>query len=840
MIIKSLNCKFFPLFFGIILISNNILPVLSDIICKSDGKIIRANKGLNPLELFKRNKSINLTIWEDISKFKKTKGDLFQHLNKETTKMLISFFGGFCGIKGFDNPKFKMDRIKKYSAALDSSDLRSLSLEACPLIFHMIPFIPPMNLKDSISMKCFEEMIPLLHKYYPHVNVDFLKEQIFPLKHSDSIMKMKIYDPFKGIINMDQSTLNENVIIDPSDVTLQFHNEKSPFIIIDKFPFKDGFSNHTTKVFEGIKNLTQVELLIAFLLDSPNIDRVYEGKNYDRLNETITLEDLKALDRIDPKLLRPFIAIQYHLKETVQEFIQQKFNKGPFETIFPLSSLISFDNLKREINEIKSKSSNRIYHRVIKSNAPFLSKLFLKYFLDELDCKKSNIESCKEIQEKRNQDKFECFIIDNVSSCDGMILNSPPIIALGDDSRNASKSLTFREINLNNVPPEEYFQILSYGFPIDSNLNHEFIKEKTKTMSLEEISKLIIEAQQMAFNRAKLAFFYKGNREKVNGKSKSSCPIMTTNDFIEAFKVNPIRGRIQKPVKSRPVNLKSKFGIIERPNIDWDKDVGGMQELKNKLELTIAYNIRPEMFKSIGIEKARHTLMFGPPGCGKTTIARAIASKSNIPLMTVGMADLKGKFDGDGSKAVKELFKEARKLAPIILFLDEAEALFLKRGSSDSDSKALNQFLVELDGYSKSDGGKDEKVFIIAATNLPENLDSAIIRPGRLDNLVYVAPPDEKSRLSILKKAANKYPFASNLNFELVASKTRNFSCADLAWLIKMASRIALKEAITIGSGKVSHITQEHFEDALGFLSSSLSKEDIQRLEKYSRDNNIL
>lgn len=235
---------------------------------------------------------------------------------------------------------------------------------------------------------------------------------------------------------------------------------------------------------------------------------------------------------------------------------------------------------------------------------------------------------------------------------------------------------------------------------------------------------------------------------------------------------------------------------IERPKVSF-KDVGGMEKVKEEIRLKIIHPLQhPELYKAYGKVVGGGVLMYGPPGCGKTHLARATAGEVSARFMSVGINDILNMWIGESERNLHELFEQARQIRPCVLFFDEMDAL----GGSRTDMRhsggraLVNQFLAELDGVSASNEG----VLILAATNAPWHIDTAFRRPGRFDRVVFVPPPDAQAREEILRiKLAGKP--TESLDYALLAKKTEKFSGADLANLIDVAIEAKLKEAMKRG-----------------------------------------
>jgi AAA+ superfamily predicted ATPase len=235
---------------------------------------------------------------------------------------------------------------------------------------------------------------------------------------------------------------------------------------------------------------------------------------------------------------------------------------------------------------------------------------------------------------------------------------------------------------------------------------------------------------------------------------------------------------------------------IERPRISF-KDVGGMESLKEEIRLKIIHPLtHPEIYKAYGKKIGGGILMYGPPGCGKTHLARATAGEIKAGFLAVGIHDVLDMWIGNSEKQLHGIFEQARRSAPCVLFFDEVDAL----GASRSDMRTsggrhlINQFLSELDGVEASNDG----VLVLAATNAPWHLDSAFRRPGRFDRIVFVPPPDAPARAGILRILCQGKPLG-DVDFDHVGKKTEHFSGADLKAALDVAIEDKLKDALKDG-----------------------------------------
>lgn len=236
--------------------------------------------------------------------------------------------------------------------------------------------------------------------------------------------------------------------------------------------------------------------------------------------------------------------------------------------------------------------------------------------------------------------------------------------------------------------------------------------------------------------------------------------------------------------------------------------------------------INPEMFKRVGLSAPAGVLLYGPPGCGKTLVARAVSNESKANFISIKGPELLNKYVGESEKAVRQLFKRAKSSAPCVIFFDELDSLVPKRGQegNHSSERVVNQLLTEMDGLEDRTG-----VFVIAATNRPDIIDPAMLRPGRLDKLLYVPLPTDEDRLQILKTVSKNLPIDSDVQLRQIALSDlcEGFSGADLSSLVREAQMSALKESMEKGNcdGDIM-ITQKDFQTALSKVFPSVSKKD--------------
>jgi transitional endoplasmic reticulum ATPase len=259
-------------------------------------------------------------------------------------------------------------------------------------------------------------------------------------------------------------------------------------------------------------------------------------------------------------------------------------------------------------------------------------------------------------------------------------------------------------------------------------------------------------------------------------------------------------------------------------------DVGGMEELKQTLTETVLWPLTyPDAFTRLGIEAPRGILLYGPPGCGKTYIVRAVAGEGHANVLSVKGSELLNKWVGESEKNVRELFRRARQASPTLMFFDELDALAPVRGGGTDGGTAdrvVAALLTELDG---AESLRD--VVVVGATNRPDMIDPALLRPGRLERLVYVPPPDAVGRADILRASAKNVPFADDVDLGEVADELWLYSAADCAALVREAALTAMRESLDASIVTASHVAQ-----AMERVRPSLDPEQLEYLENYARN----
>jgi transitional endoplasmic reticulum ATPase len=294
---------------------------------------------------------------------------------------------------------------------------------------------------------------------------------------------------------------------------------------------------------------------------------------------------------------------------------------------------------------------------------------------------------------------------------------------------------------------------------------------------------------------------------------------------------------------------------VEIPDTKW-ADIGGLEETKRELQEMVRYPIEHRhLFERFGMQASRGVLFYGPPGCGKTLMAKAIANECGANFISVKGPELLNAWFGGSEANVRNLFDKARAASPCILFFDEMDSIARARGSggggaSETSDRVINQILSEIDGM-----GSGKTLFIIGATNRPDILDPGIMRPGRLDQLIYIPLPDRESRVSIFKANLRKSPIADDISIEKLADATDGFSGADITEICQRAAKNAIRDSITAGIERqkrveageltqeeadalpdpVPSITRAHFEASMSKARRSVGPEIVQQYDEFTK-----
>ncbi len=358
----------------------------------------------------------------------------------------------------------------------------------------------------------------------------------------------------------------------------------------------------------------------------------------------------------------------------------------------------------------------------------------------------------------------------------------------------------------------EILQIHVRGMPLAKDVDLEKIAAITHGFVGADIAALCREAAMHALRRA---------LPHVDLESGTIPPEVLNNlevthaDFEAAF--NDVHPSAMREV------------FVESPNVHWE-DIGGLHDIKIKLQEAVEVPFKkPSVFNEMGIRPPRGVLLFGPPGTGKTMLAKAIATESEANFISVRGPEVFNKYVGETEKAIRDIFKKARQVAPCVVFFDEIDAIASSRGRSVDSAVAerlVNQLLAEMDGLSSL-----RHVVVIGATNRADMLDPAILRPGRFDEILFVPAPDEEARVEILKVQTKNMPLDENVDLRRIAQMTEGYTGADIEALCREAAMHAIRE-----NWKPRKVTMSDFENALKVVPPSLSPDELKAYYKMAEN----
>ena len=347
----------------------------------------------------------------------------------------------------------------------------------------------------------------------------------------------------------------------------------------------------------------------------------------------------------------------------------------------------------------------------------------------------------------------------------------------------------------------EILQIHSHNMPLESDVNQEKIAAVTHGFVGADMEYLCKEAAMRCLRRLLPELSLED--EKISPETLDKL-VITMNDFEMAIKD-------VMPSAMREV-------LVEIPSIKW-ADIGGLEQVKQELREAVEWPLKfPDAFMNLGVKPPKGILMYGPPGAGKTLLAKAVANESEANFILVKGPELLSKWVGESEKAVRKVFKRARQTSPTIIFFDEIDALAPKRGADGGNQvteRVVNQLLTEMDGLEVL-----TNVVVIAATNRPDMIDTALLRPGRFDRVILTTIPDTATRKEIFAVHSKNMPLTTDVDLDLLAEKTEGYVGADIEAVCREAAIFMLREDIY-----AKKVTALAFEKALEKVKPSVTKE---------------
>jgi len=476
----------------------------------------------------------------------------------------------------------------------------------------------------------------------------------------------------------------------------------------------------------------------------------------------------------------------------------------------------------------ESESNLRKAFEEAEKNAPAI------IFIDEID-------SIAPKRDKTNGEVEKRIVSQLLTLMDGMKKRAN-VVVIGATNRPNSIDPALRrfgrfdrEIDIG-VPDEngrlEVFRIHTRNMKLDGDVDPEFIAKNTHGFVGADIAALCTEAAMQCI------------REKMDVIDVEEETIDA--EVLDSMAVNMEHFKHSMNV-SNPSSLRET--VVEVPNVSWE-DIGGLESVKQELKELVQYPVEhPDKFLKFGMSPSRGVLFYGPPGCGKTLMAKAVANECQANFISIKGPELLTMWFGESEANVREVFEKARAAAPCVLFFDELDSIAQARGNMAGDAggagdRVMNQLLTEMDGI-----GAKKNVFIIGATNRPDIIDPALMRPGRLDQLIYIPMPDVDSRLGILKSTLRNSPVSKDVDLRYIAESTDKFTGADLTEICQRAAKLAIREEIEkdklrieLGDGveeqniqEISEILPKHFEDAIRNARRSVSDKDMAQYSSFAR-----
>ncbi len=348
----------------------------------------------------------------------------------------------------------------------------------------------------------------------------------------------------------------------------------------------------------------------------------------------------------------------------------------------------------------------------------------------------------------------------------------------------------------------EILQIHTRAMPLAQDVDLKRLSEITHGYTGADIASLSREAAMKALRRYMPEINLEEERIPPEILEKMEVKM---DDFMQAY------------TEVTPTAMREVY--VEVPTVHW-QDIGGLNQVKEELMEAVEWPIkRPEVFNRMGIKPPKAILLFGPPGCGKTLLARAVATESEANFISIKGPEIFSKWVGESEKAIREVFRKGRTAAPSIIFFDELDSIAPRRGMGYADSgvseRVISQLLTEIDGIEAL-----QNVAVVAATNRPDILDPAVLRPGRFDRLIYVPAPDEQSLIQILKIHTRGMPLAKDINLTELARSTAGYSGADVEAVCREAAMNALRRNIDS-----KEVALQDFKDAMAKIKPSITSD---------------